>query len=369
MSYLRKNDRVFKESKKYDRVINFIIEYTLNDNNIYRKYDNVQQLIYFLEHMRDYRIEEIKEKQRIIIEEKNEDIQKNGVKFDTSIDFSDMYKNFKKIVQDENLNEVQKICLIFVSRTNRKGKMAIEFINDIKAPITDILLGNRYHSYYRPFKKMIFESVYFQHEMNLFLNFYLKYVGYDEFEILLAKIIADIHNYILFEKNDEEYYKELSHNIVVTIKRSKKIDKSKFDMYAGSIYLVSFLEKMLRELYIRVCLNKKEYIGIYTLNNIFEEKTCAPLKILIGENLFLWMKYYLYHDEQIIKNAVIREGMDIRNNFAHGVYDLTKDFSKDYYILLFITLNFLLALNINVLTYPTYKTENILKKIIKNYKK
>lgn len=365
LSYLRRNDYVFKESEKYDRVINLIIEYTLNDNNIYRKYNNVQQLIYFLDYMRDYRVEEIKEKQKIIKEEKDEDIQINGVKFDTTIDFSDMYKNFEKIVQTETLNEVQKICLIFVSRKNKKGKMAIEFINDIKAPITDILLGKRYHSYYRPFKKMIFESVYFQHEMNLFLNFYLKNVKYEELENLLANIMADIHNYILFEKNDKKYYKELAHNIVVTIERSKKEDKSKFDMYAGSVYLVSFLEKMLRELYIKVCLDRKAYIGMYTLKNIFEEETCTPLKILIGENLFLWMKYYLYHDEQIIKNVVIKEGMDIRNNLAHGIYDLTKDFSKEYYILLFITLNFLLALNINVLTYPSYKTENILKKIIK----
>ncbi len=364
IDFLKGNNVLLKNNKKYDKIINLIIEYTLDDQDVCRKADNSQQLIYFLEYVKDYRVKEIKEKYTDILNDKNNYIQENGVKFDRKIDFSDIYENFDETFQSKKLNEIQKISLIFATRKNNKVCMAVESIKNVQLPITDILIGNRAHSYYRPFVKMVFEQLYLRHEMNLFLNYYLKYVGYEKFEDILTGMISDIYEYIIFENNDKEYYKELSHNIITTIKKYKDSDNTKFDMYASSLFLINFLEKILRELFIKACLDKKEYIGNYTLKDIFEDKRNIALKTLIGEHLFLWIKYYLYHDEEIRNGIVIKEGLDLRNNFAHGTYDLTQDFTNYYYLLLFITLNLLLALEINVITYPTFRTERILKKII-----
>ena len=366
LNFFKGNNVFLQNNKNYNKIIGLIIDYTLNDRNICRKADNYKQLIYFLEYIKDYRVTTLRDNYVNILNEKNIYIQKNGIKIDRNMDFSDIYNNFDDAFKSTTINEVQKLCLIFVTHKNYKAHIAIEDIKNIKLPITDLLLGNRVHSYYRPFNKMIFEQLYVQHEMNLFFNYYLKYVEYDKLEGVVTGIISDIYEYILFENNDNEYYKQQSNNIITTIERFKNRDNvtRKFDVYAGTIYLVNFLEKILRELFIKACLNKNEYIGTYTLKDIFEDKRNVVLKTILGEHLFLWIKYYLYHDEQIIDGIVIREGLDIRNNLAHGIYDLTQDFSDYYYFLLFLTINLILAIEINMIEEPSYKTEKILKKII-----
>lgn len=366
LNFFKSNNTLFKENKNHDKVVNSIIEYTLGDTDICRKENNCKQLIYFLEYVKSYRVEEIKSCYKKIQKEEEKYIQENGVRIERKVDFTDIYNNLENTFKNSKLSAVQKLSLIFLTHKKNKAIMAIENISNIQPSITDILMGNRAHSYYRPFIKMSLEQIYIRHEMNLFLNYYLKYVGYEEFTNILTSYLYDIYEYIMFENNSRNYYEQYARNIIITIRRNEdRINESKkYDLYVNSFYLTSFLEKVLRELYIKSCLLKNEFVETYTLKDIFEDKRNEPLKIILGKNLFMWLKYYLFHDEQIIDGVVIKEGLDIRNNLAHGIYDISQDFSEYYTILLFLTINVILAIENNMLTYPSSKTEQILKKII-----
>ena len=201
--------------------------------------------------------------------------------------------------------------------------------------------------------------------MNVFIHLYLKYCGYLELENILTDLFRDLYQYVLFEEENLTLYKQEAENIVNTIKNFMN-NKSKYTSYVDVFYISSVLERVLRKIFINVCLDKNSYIGDVTLKDIFDEKFNKNLRIIVGESLYMWLKYYLYYDKEVKNGFIIKEGVDIRNTICHGKYKVTDDLSKIYYILIYLLMNLLWSIDLRMIVYPTNKTERILIKSFKN---
>ena len=364
--FIRKNKNELRNNKYYSRIIENLIECIECHQDIYRKSEEYLQLIYLFEELKDVRVTKLKEKYKLLLKEKSKYIEKNGIKFEDKIDMTEECNKIDKMMKDINVDEKIKLIRCFLTKNKNRAEILLNRLDEIKPPITDILITNC-HSYYRPFKKMCFENIYLKTTMNVFFYSYIKNCGYNKLEEIISNLIKDIYVYIIFDKENIDTYKQESKNIVLTIKRHiESKENIKFDSYVNSFYLMNFLEKILRDIFIKACLNRNIYVENCTLKDIFDENYNKNLRNMLGKTLYRWLKYYLYHDNEEKDGFIIEEGMNIRNNIAHKKYIVTENFNGTYEVLLYLTMNLLWQLEMKMLVYPTETTERILKKIFKN---
>lgn len=364
--FIRKNKNELKNNKYYSKIIENLIESIECQQDIYRKTEEYLQLIYLLEELKDVRVTKLKEKYKLLLKEKLKYIEKNGIKIENKIDMTEEYNKIDKMMQDINVDEKIKLIRCFLTKNKNRYEILLNRLEEIKPPITDILITNC-HSYYRPFKKMCFENIYLKTTMSVFFYSYIKNCEYNKLEEIISNLIKDIYVYIIFEKENIDTYKQESKNIVLTIKRHiESKENIKFDSYVNSFYLINFLEKTLRDIFIKACLNRNIYVENCTLKDIFDENYNKNLRNMLGQTLYRWLKYYLYHDNEEKDGFIIEEGMDIRNNIAHKKYIITENFNGTYEVLLYLTMNLLWQLEMKMLVQPTETTERILKKIFRS---
>jgi len=368
-SFIRKHSSEIKSSRYYNKIIDITIENINLQKDIYKKSNNYLQLIYLLEDLKYGKVKDIKKDYKSILEERDEYIQENGIITESKLDLTDIYRETEKMIKDDKIDSTTKIIRCFISKRRNNYDIVLSGIDTIKLPLTDILMGHC-HSYYMPFKKMCFENIYVKMSMSIFFNIYILNCGYNDLTDLINSLIRDIYKCILFDNNeDEEVYNQIAKNIVKTMKDFMNIEQdenSKYNMYVNSFYIVNILEKFLRDIFIKSCVDRNTYIENCTLKDIFDESVNKNLRVMLGESLYRWLKYYLYHDKEEKNGFIIKEGMDIRNNIAHGNYRETENFSTIYYILIYLLMNVLWKLQIKMITRPTNETEKILKKIFKN---
>ncbi len=362
--FIRIHSKEIKESKYYNKIILCVKESIKGSPDIYKKEKNYLQYIYLLEDLKDKNIVNEKKQYETIQKEAYDFLQKNGIKYENKIDLTDSFKQLEKKMKDDKSDSRIKIIQCFVRKTRNKFEILLNDIDRVQPPLTDILMGNS-HSYYRPFKKMCFESIYLSTSMNAFCHIYLKYCGYHELENTLSDLFRDVYQYVLFEEENITLYKQEAENVVNTIKNFMN-NKSKYTSYVDVFYISSVLERVMRKIFINTCLDNNAYIGDVTLKDIFDEKFNNNLRIIIGESLYMWLKYYLYHDKEVKNGFIIKEGIDIRNTICHGKYRVTDDLSKIYYILIYLLMNLLWSIDLRMIVYPTNRTERILIKSFKN---
>ena len=201
--------------------------------------------------------------------------------------------------------------------------------------------------------------------MRIFINIYLKSYGYEELENTLTELFRDIYQYVLFEEENIVLYKQEAENIIKTIKNFMSI-KSNYTSYVDVFYISSVLERLLRQIFVVTCLDKNSYIDDCTLKDIFDEKYNSNLRVVVGETLYKWLKFYLYHDIEEKNGFIIKEGLDIRNTISHGKYKVTENLSEMYYILIYLLINLLWSVDLKMIVLPTEETENILVKAFNN---
>lgn len=362
--FIRAHQKEIKESKYYNDIIKRINVSIKNLQDIYKKDQYYLQFIYLLEDLKDGKIKNIKIEYERVLKEKDNFIRKNGIRYENKIDLTELYKQLEEEMKNNTIDSQIKFMKCFIKKRKNKFEISLNDIDRVKPPLTDILTGNN-HSYYKPFKKMCFENIYLNTSMRIFMDIYIKCCGYEELENTLAGLFRDIYQYILFEKENIPLYKQEAENIVKTIKNFIDI-KSNYTSYVDAFYISSVLERLLRRIFIITCLDKNTYMDNCTLKDIFDEKNNSNLRIVIGETLYKWLKFYLFYDNEEKNGFIIKEGWDIRNTISHGKYKVTDDLSKIYFILVYLLLNLLWSININMIVFPTNKTEKILIKAFKN---
>ena len=362
--FIRVHKNEIKKSQYYNKIIIKIKEGIILLKDVYKKEQYLLQFIYLLEELKDNKVYEIKKEHKSALEEKNRFITENGIMIKNDIDLNEPYEKLEQYMKDDKNDLRIKFIKCFVTQRRKKCEILLNDIDRRKPSLVDMLMGNS-HSYYKPFKKMCFENIYLQTSMNAFMDIYIKNYGYEEIENTLENLFRDIYHYIFFQEDDELLYKQEAENIVKTIKNFKDI-KSKYTNYVDVFYISSVLERLLSQILISTCLDRNSYIDNCTLKDVFDENVNSNLKVIIGETLYRWLKYFLYIDREEKDGFIIKEGWNIRNTIAHGKYKITDDLSGIYYILIYLLINLLWSIDFRMIVYPTSKTEKILKRSFKN---
>lgn len=362
--FIRIHRKEIKESSFYNNIIIKIDLGIKNIIDIYKKEQYYLQFIYLLEDLKDAKIIDIKKEYEKISKQKESFIIENGIRYESKIDLTEQYKQLEEAMKNKDVDSKMRFIQCFVKKRENEYEILLNDIDRIKPPLTDIITGNN-HSYYKPFKKICFEKIFLVTSMRIFINIYLKSYGYEELENTLTELFRDIYQYVLFEEENIVLYKQEAENIIKTIKNFMSI-KSNYTSYVDVFYISSVLERLLRQIFVVTCLDKNSYIDDCTLKDIFDEKYNSNLRVVVGETLYKWLKFYLYHDIEEKNGFIIKEGLDIRNTISHGKYKVTENLSEMYYILIYLLINLLWSVDLKMIVLPTEETENILVKAFNN---
>lgn len=363
LKFLGENKEIFKQSPNYNMVIeNFIRNVKDEKKHIYQREKQCANLIHFLKHIKETKVRNVEKVHNKLIKEADEEIKRNGHIISRSVNLKDDVKAYKKLLREPNVNDFTKLIYPNTIIENGRKYVLIENIDKIDIGLTSEIFGQ--DPYYCSIRTMQVEQFIIP-IFNMFLfKHTIKNIGYRRLESLIVRLINRIFSTLFIEYSEDEIKKDIK-GIMYSIKNCYKEYKMKSERnymyYINSMYVISYIEKLLRKIYVAVY-EKDVYIddNKITLGNILNEKDKTKLELIIGKNLFKWIKYFLFNIESSMFEDKI--GYSYRNKMCHyrdiiAIEDLS---NKIYYDAIYLFFNLIIAVHLNVLNYPNEETEKII---------
>lgn len=363
LEFLERNIIKFRQSLGYDKIIENLIENIENEEkHIYQREKECKNLIYFLKQIKETKARSVEKIHNRLIDNVNEEIKRTGHKFEQEINIKDVILEYKRLLQKKDINDFTKLIYPMVINKNSRYYMLIENINKIDVGLTAIFEQDQY---YCSVRIMYVEQFIIPSFNNFLFNYAIKNIGYRRLEKLIIRLINQVFSALLIEYDEKEIMKDVK-GIVYSLKNCYKKYHTKAERnymyYIHSTYVISYIEKILRKLYVSVY-EREVYIddNKITLGSIFKEKDKTKLNLLIGENLLKWIRYFIFSidgnnkfDDKI--------GYAYRNRMCHyrdilAIDDLS---NKIYYDVIFLFFNLIIALHFNICNYPCEETEKII---------
>ena len=371
LEYLSKESILFKENPNYTIIIDNLINNINTENkHVYQKEKECEYLLNFLKNIKEIKARKVEKIYNKLLNELRKELERTGHEYKQSIDLEKVIKEYKKILKD--LKNYDFLKLIYPNTISKNGRkyMGIENVDKIESGLTSIFLDE--DIYYTHIRKMYVEQIIIPLFNNFFFDYAIKSIGYRRLEKLIINLINEIFSTMFIEYDVEEIKNDVK-GIMFSIKNCYKKYKSKAETnymyYINSVYVISYIEKLIRKIYVAVY-EEKIYINDrkITLGSIFHESDDKKLNCLIGENLFKWIKYFLFNIRTQEKSFDNDIGYAYRNRMCHyNDITATSDLSNTiYYRAIYLFINLIIALHFNIYDYPSENTEEI---IIKQFKK
>ncbi|MCL2383107.1 MAG: hypothetical protein FWC79_02905 [Oscillospiraceae bacterium] len=365
LNFLEANINIFKQSENYDLLIDTLIN-DIQDNkkHIYQREEECRNLICFLKSIKHVKVRRLQVKYNEISKEVYAEVEKKGHRFEQSFNLRDIAIEYKKMLKDKNTNDVIKLIFPHIYQKNDRAYVHIETISEMESGLASLLFGE--DSYYTSSRQMHVEQILINLFNKLFFNLTIKSMGYRKVEKLISGAIITTFNTLLIDYKKEEVISDVK-GVMYSIKSCYKKYPSKaernYNYYIHSFYIIGYIEKILRKLYIAVNEN-----DIYmeddkkTLKEILRETDDNKIITLIGINLFKWIKFFISNIERVDRKFENRLGYDYRNKMCHyRDVSATEDTSvRIYYTVIYLFLNLIIAMHLNVYTYPSEETEEII---------
>lgn len=365
LDFLSVNQKIFKESPKYNLIIDIFIDNIKNkEKHIYQREKECKNLIYFLKQIKETKVRRIEKLHTKLIEEVNEEVRKTGHSIKQTINLKDTIIAYKELLKNPDTNDFTKLTYPNAISKNGKSYMLIENVDKIDVGLTSELLGQ--DPYYCSIRRMQVEQFIIPTFNRFLFNYTIKNIGYRRLEKLIIRLINKVFSTLFIEYNEDEIKKDVK-GVIYSIKNCYKKYNTKFERnymyYIHSTYVISYIEKLLRKLYVSIYENDV-YIedDKITLGNIFKEKDKIKLNIIIGENLFKWIRFFIFNIEKENYKFDDKIGYSYRNKMCHyrdilAVEDLS---NKIYYDVIYLFFNLIISLHFNICNYPCEETEKII---------
>lgn len=363
LKFLSENKETFKQSPNYNIVIeNFIRNVKDERRHIYQREKQCTNLIHFLKHIRETKVRDVEKVHNKLIKEAEAEIEKNGHIISNSVNLKDDVKAYKKLLRDSNVGDFTKLIYPNIMSENGRKYVLIENIDKFDVGLTSEIFEQ--DPYYCSVRTMQVEQ-FIVPIFNMFLfKHTIRNIGYRKLESLIVRLINTIFSTLFIEYSEDEIKKDIK-GIMYSIKNCYKEYKVKAERnyvyYINSMYVISYIEKLLRKIYVAVY-EKDVYIddNKITLGNILNEKDKTKLELIIGKNLFKWIKYFLFNIESSMFDDKI--GYSYRNKMCHyrdiiAIEDLS---NKIYYDVIYLFFNLIIAIHLNIINYPDEETERII---------
>lgn len=363
LKFLSENKETFKQSPNYNIVIeNFIRNVKDERRHIYQREKQCTNLIHFLKQIRETKVRDVEKVHNKLIKEADAEIEKNGHIISNSVNLKDDVKAYKKLLRDSNVGDFTKLIYPNIMSENGRKYVLIENIDKFDVGLTSEIFEQ--DPYYCSVRTMQVEQ-FIVPIFNMFLfKHTIRNIGYRKLESLIVRLINTIFSTLFIEYSEDEIKKDIK-GIMYSIKNCYKEYKVKAERnyvyYINSMYVISYIEKLLRKIYVAVY-EKDVYIddNKITLGNILNEKDKTKLELIIGKNLFKWIKYFLFNIESSMFDDKI--GYSYRNKMCHyrdiiAIEDLS---NKIYYDVIYLFFNLIIVIHLNIINYPDEETERII---------
>ena len=371
LSFLENNIDIFKKVKTYDLIIDILISNVQNTNkHIYQREIECKNLICFLKLIRDVKVRKLQSIHSELVKAVNKEVIKHGHKFEQSFNLEKLTIQYKKMLGNRGISDFNKLIAPHILNKNDRVYLNIENIDEIDIGLSSVLFGE--DSYYASVRIMCVEQILINSFNKILFNLTIRNIGYRRLEKLIVDIIYNIFFILKIEYKEDEIKNDVK-GIIYSIKNCYKKYYSKsernYNYYIHSSYIIVYMEKVLRKLYVSINENES-YIkdDKITLGDILEETSNDKLILLVGKNLFKWIKFFILSTEKNNSKFDDKLGYDYRNKMCHyrDVLATNDTSAQIYYIVIYLFVNLIIALHLNIYNYPSEETENI---IIEQFKK
>lgn len=365
LDFLSKNLKLFKESSKYDLIIDAFINNIRDEKkHIYQRQRECQNLIQFLKQIKEIKVRKIEKLHKKLICEVNEEIRKTGHSIKQSIDLKETIMEYKELLKKKDTNDFTKLVYPNAININGRNYMLIENVDKIDVGVTSEFFEQ--DPYYCSIRIMQVEQFIIPTFNRFLFNYTIKNIGYRRLEKLIIRLIKQVFSTLFIEYEEDEIKKDIKCVIFSMKNCYKKYNTNaerNYMYYIHSTYLISYIEKLLRKLYVSIY-ERDIYIedNKITLGSIFKEKDKSKLEILIGENLFKWIRYFLFNVENTHNRFEEKIGYSYRNRICHyrDISAIENTSNKIYYDVIYLFFNLIIALHFNVCNYPCEESEKII---------
>lgn len=365
LDFLSKNLKLFKESTKYDLIIDvFINNIRDEEKHIYQRQRECQNLIQFLKQIKEIKVRKIEKLYKRLVDKVNEEVRKTGHSIKQSIDLKDTIMDYKELLKKKDTNDFTR--LVYPNAINRNGRnyMLIENVDKIDVGLTSEFFEQ--DPYYCSIRIMQVEQFIIPTFNRFLFNYTIKNIGYRRLEKLIIRLIKQVFSTLFIEYEEDEIKKDVkgvAYSIKNCYKKHHTNAERNYMYYIHSAYVISYIEKLLRKLYVSIY-EKDIYMedDKVTLGSIFKEKDKSKLNILIGKNLFKWIRYFLFNIENTHNRFEEKIGYSYRNRICHyrDISAIDNISNKIYYDVIYLFFNLVIALHFNVCNYPCEESEKII---------
>lgn len=253
-------------------------------------------------------------------------LSKNGMS--KPINFSS-----KKYLEKLNILKQQNTSLIIqyltITHTNNISRLEI-YSNSYKESLIDFISTNiSTNEFFSTGKILDIDIFIIQESINLTVWLYNQ-DNLKDLLINISEIIKEIYTYLALNITESEISNDL--NALKNCLENTIKSNNNYNYFTGCFFIIAFLEKILRNIYIKV-----DKDGFFNSNSATYGVILKSdiMNKLIGNETINWLKYYLIEDNQVGKNY--------RNKIAHftkiKIEDIDEIDTLKIFYLFIVTLN------------------------------